>query len=209
MKINNDFYELLDKQVPNPKCSLDYTKDYELLIATLLSAQCTDERVNKVTPLLWDKFDIHSLCDAEPKVIEDIIRPCGNQKKKSLYIIEIANKLVKDFDGKVPNDRDYLESLPGVGRKTTNVVLANIFDVPAFAVDTHVDRVSKRLGIANNKDDVLKVEKRLMKLFPKEKWGRLHHQLLLLGRYTCVARNPKCDECVMHDYCKYYNKNHK
>ena len=129
--------------------------------------------------------------------------------KRSEYIISIAKSLVKDFDGKVPNDRDYLESLPGVGRKTTNVVLANIFDVPAFAVDTHVDRVSKRLGIANNKDDVLKVEKKLMELFPKEKWGRLHHQLLLLGRYTCVARNPKCDECVMHDYCKYYNKNHK
>ena len=206
MKINDEFYKLLDKMVPNPKCSLDYTKEYELLIATLLSAQCTDERVNKVTPELWNKYDIYSLSCAYEKDIENIIRPCGNQKKKSGYIIEIAKRLVKDYDGKVPNNREYLESLPGVGRKTANVVLANIFDVPAFAVDTHVDRVSKRLGFAKKTDDVLDVEKKLMKLFPSEKWLRLHHQLLLLGRYTCVARRPKCEECLLHDYCKYYKK---
>ena len=159
MKINNDFYEKLDLMVPNPKCSLNYTKDYELLIATVLSAQCTDARVNEVTPVLWSKFDINSLAKANKKDVANIIIPLGKMNKRSEYLIEIASRLVKDHSGHVPNDRAYLESLPGVGRKTTNVVLANIFDVPAFAVDTHVDRVSKRLGLASKNDDVLEVEK--------------------------------------------------
>jgi endonuclease-3 len=124
--------------------------------------------------------------------------------RKSEYIIEIANRLVTDYNGKVPNNREYLESLPGVGRKVCNVVIANLFNEPAFAVDTHVFRVSKRLGIANESDDVIEVENKLMKVFPKEKWLRLHHQLLLLGRYTCTAKNPKCEECKMKGYCKFY-----
>ena len=123
--------------------------------------------------------------------------------RKSVYIIEIAKRLVSDYDGKVPNNREYLESLPGVGRKVCNVVIANLFNEPAFAVDTHVFRVSKRLGIAKEKDDVLQVENKLMKTFPKDKWLRLHHQLLLLGRYTCTAKNPKCSECKLKDLCKY------
>ncbi|MBQ7239937.1 MAG: endonuclease III [Bacilli bacterium] len=209
MKINNDFYEKLDLMVPNPKCSLNYTKDYELLIATVLSAQCTDARVNEVTPVLWSKFDINSLAKADKKEVANIIRPLGNMNKRSEYLIEIASRLVNDHSGHVPNDRVYLESLPGVGRKTANVVLANIFDVPAFAVDTHVDRVSKRLGLASHNDDVLKVEKKLMKTFPSDKWLRLHHQLLLLGRYTCTARNPKCDNCLLKDICKYYKNTNK
>ena len=200
---NNEFYKLLDEMVPNPHCTLDYTKDYELLIATVLSAQCTDERVNQVTPNLF-KYNIFELANMKPTDIVDIIRPCGKKKKKSEYIIEIANRLVNDHDGKVPNDRTYLESLPGVGRKVCNVVIANLFNEPAFAVDTHVFRVSKRLGIAKESDDVLEVENKLMKTFPKEKWLRLHHQLLLLGRYTCTAKSPKCDICKMKDFCKYY-----
>ena len=140
----------------------------------------------------------------KPTDIIDIIRPCGNINRKSEYIIKIANRLVNDHDGKVPNDRTYLESLPGVGRKVCNVVIANLFNEPAFAVDTHVFRVSKRLGIAKESDDVLEVENKLMKTFPNEKWLRLHHQLLLLGRYTCTAKSPKCDICKMKDFCKYY-----
>lgn len=202
---NKEFYKLLDEMVPNPHCTLDYSKDYELLIATVLSAQCTDERVNQVTPGLF-KYDIYELSKMLPTDIVDIIRPCGNMNRKSEYIIEIAKRLVKDYDGKVPNNREYLESLPGVGRKVCNVVLANLFDEPAFAVDTHVFRVSKRLGIANEADDVIDVEEKLMKEFPKEKWLRLHHQLLLLGRYTCTAKSPKCDICKMKKYCQKYKE---
>jgi endonuclease-3 len=202
---NKEFYKLLDEMVPNPHCTLDYSKDYELLIATVLSAQCTDERVNQVTPGLF-KYDIKELSKMLPTDIVDIIRPCGNMNRKSEYIIEIAKRLVKDYDGKVPNNREYLESLPGVGRKVCNVVLANLFDEPAFAVDTHVFRVSKRLGIANESDNVIEVEKKLMKEFPKEKWLRLHHQLLLLGRYTCTAKSPKCDICKMKKYCQKYKE---
>lgn len=202
---NKEFYKLLDEMVPNPHCTLDYSKDYELLIATVLSAQCTDERVNQVTPGLF-KYDIYELSKMLPTDIVDIIRPCGNMNRKSEYIIEIAKRLVKDYDGKVPNNREYLESLPGVGRKVCNVVLANLFDEPAFAVDTHVFRVSKRLGIANETDDVIDVEEKLMKEFRKEKWLRLHHQLLLLGRYTCTAKSPKCDICKMKKYCQKYKE---
>lgn len=200
--MNNDFFQILDEIVPNPTCTLNYTKDYELLIATMLSAQCTDERVNKVTPILFKKYDIFKLANANKDDIIDIIRPCGNMNKKSEYIIKIAKSLVKDYNGTVPNDRTYLESLPGIGRKTTNVVLANIYDEPTFAVDTHVERVSKRLGFALPEDDVLEVEEKLMKLFPKEKWIRLHHQLLLFGRHTCLSRNPLCENCRMKKYCK-------
>lgn len=200
--MNNEFYKILDELVPNPQCSLNYIKDYELLIATVLSAQCTDARVNIVTKELFSKFDIYSLARAEISDIIDIIRPCGNMNKKSEYIIKIAKALVSDYNGQVPNDREYLENLPGVGRKTANVVLANIFEVPAFAVDTHVERVSKRLGIARKSDDVLTTEKKLMKKFPQDKWCRLHHQLLLFGRHICTSRNPNCENCKLKDYCK-------
>lgn len=207
---NNDFYNILDEIIPNPKCTLNYNHDYELLIATVLSAQCTDERVNKVTSVLFSKYNIYDLANLEPQDIIDIIRPCGNMNRKSEYIIVIAKKLVNDYKGKVPNNREYLESLPGVGRKTANVVLGNIYNVPTFAVDTHIERVSKRLGFAKVTDDVLIIEKKLMKLFPAEKWVRLHHQLLLFGRHICKSRSPLCEECKLKDYCKKIkNKNIK
>lgn len=196
------FLKIIDEYLPNASCTLIYNKDYELLIATVLSAQCTDERVNKITPILFQKYDIYSLCSAEIEDITNIIRPCGNMHKKSVFIKEIAKSLVTNYDGKVPNNREYLESLPGVGRKTANVVLSNLFAYPAIAVDTHVERVSKRLGFADLLDDVLTVEHKLMKLFPKGRWIKLHHQLLLLGRYTCEARNPKCNICPFKEYCK-------
>lgn len=184
----------LDKVVPNPKCELLFNRDYELLIATVLSAQSTDKRVNIVTKELFSKYDIFSLANANVGDIEKIIRTVGTFKRKAVYIIKIAKKLVKDYNGVVPNNREYLESLPGVGRKTCNVVLSNIYNIPAIAVDTHVARVSKRLGLTKS-DDVLKIEKDLMNFFSKDKWSRVHHQLVLFGRYTCKSKNPLCMMC--------------
>ena len=184
----------LDKVVPNPKCELLFNKDYELLIATVLSAQSTDKRVNIVTKELFSKYDIFSLANANVDDIEKNIRTVGTFKRKAVYIIEIAKKLVRDYNGVVPNNREYLESLPGVGRKTCNVVLSNIYNIPAIAVDTHVARVSKRLGLTKS-DDVLKIEKDLMNFFSKDKWSRVHHQLVLFGRYTCKSKNPMCMMC--------------
>lgn len=198
--------EGLDKLYPDARCELLYNKDYELLMATVLSAQCTDKRVNLVTKELFSKYDINSLKDASLKDIEDIIRPCGSYTKKAYYLKVIAQRLVDDFGGIVPNNRKYLESLPGVGRKTCNVVLSNLYDVPAIAVDTHVARVSKRLGLAKDSDDVLTIEKKLMKKIPKVFWSRIHHQLVLFGRYDCKAINPLCDKCIFKEYCKYYKK---
>ncbi len=202
-----ELMDIFDEYIPDPKCSLDYTKDYELLIATVLSAQCSDARVNVVTKILFNKYDLKSLSEANVDDIRDIIRPCGNMNRKSIYIKEIANRLVNECDGVVPNNREYLESLPGVGRKVCNVVLANIFNVPTIAVDTHVERVSKRLGFAKSNDSVLTVEHKLERKFPRESWTRLHHQILLFGRYYCKARNPECTSCKFKNICKYYKQN--
>ena len=197
----NDFNKKLDLMISDAKCELNYNRDYELVIATVLSAQCTDKRVNEVTKELFSNYDIYSLVDADKKDIERIIRSCGSYTKKSGYIIDIAKSLVENYNGVVPNDREYLESLPGVGRKTANVVLSNLFNVPCIAVDTHVERVSKRLKIARKLDSVLVVEKKLMKMIPKELWSRSHHQLVLFGRYICKARGPECSHCAFYDDC--------
>ena len=203
MKDINVLLDYLDELYPDARCELVYHKDYELLIAAVLSAQCTDKRVNQITEILWKKYDIFSLAHADISEVEEIIRPLGSFTKKARYIVQIAQRLVEDYNGKVPNDRVYLESLPGVGRKTCNVVLSNLFDVPAIAVDTHVERVSKRLSLASKKDSVQVVEKKLMKKFPKEKWSKLHHQLVLFGRYQCKAVKPECENCKLKDFCKY------
>jgi len=201
MKTIVKFNNKLDQMFPDARCELIYNHDYELLIATVLSAQCTDKRVNKVTKELFTKYDIFSLAKADISDIEEIIRSCGTYTRKALYIVNIAQELVKYYEGHVPNDRKFLESLSGVGRKTANVVLSNLYDVPAIAVDTHVARVSKRLGIAKEKDDVLIIEKKLMKLVPKELWSRTHHQMVLLGRYICKAKNPECQKCSFYEDC--------
>lgn len=190
----------LDKFIPNPVCELKFNKDYELLIATVLSAQSTDARVNKVTEVLFDKYDIFSLAETNEKDIEKIIYPVGTYTRKAKYIKNIAFSLVKDYDGMVPNNREYLESLPGVGRKTCNVVLSNLYNEPCIAVDTHVSRVSKRLNLTKN-DDPYKIEKDLMNIFPRNKWSRLHHQLVLFGRYTCKSKNPECEKCPFNVKC--------
>ena len=203
MKNNSkEIMSILDTYIPEPKCTLEYAKDYELLIATMLSAQTTDARVNIVTKELFSKYDIFDLAKLDSSDIYEIIRPVGNGSKKSIYLINIAKSLVKDYNGHVPNDRKYLESLSGVGHKTANVVLANLFNEPTFAVDTHVDRVAKRLKIATLNDDVLDVEQKLMKYFPKDKWIRLHHQLLLFGRHFCKSQNPACNDCKLKPFCR-------
>ena len=195
----------LDELFPNPRCELNYTKDYELLLATMLSAQTTDKRVNSVTAILFKKYSIlKSLAQADIIDVQNIIRPIGTYHKKSQNLIEIAKRLEEDYNGKLPNNREYLESLPGVGRKTANVVLSNIFNVPCIAVDTHVSRVSKRLNLAKETDNPLQIEKKLNKKFKKEDLCKRHHQLVLFGRYHCLARNPKCNECKLKDICKYY-----
>lgn len=193
----------LDELFPNPKCELNYNKDYELLMAVMLSAQTTDKKVNMVTDILFKKYDsLEKLSNADINDIINIIKPIGTFNKKARNIISISKSLLKDKDGIVPNDREYLENLSGVGRKTTNVVLANLFDVPCIAVDTHVSRVSKRLGLAKKNDSVLEIEKKLSKKFSKENLSRLHHQLVLFGRYYCKAQSPICENCKLKNICK-------
>ena len=160
--------EYLDYLFPNPKCELNYETDYELLIAIMLSAQSTDKRVNMVTPIIFEKYSsLEALKEADLKDLESIIRPVGSYRKKALYTKEIARILVDECDGKVPTDREVLERFPGVGRKTTNVFLSEFYNYPAIAVDTHVERVSKRLKLASVNDDVFNIEKKLMKKIPK------------------------------------------
>lgn len=199
--MKNRIMDYLDEIIPNPKCELEYHKDYELLIATMLSAQTTDKRVNSVTKILFQKYPtLEDLKNAPIEDIKKIIRPIGTYNKKAENIKKIADELIKN--GGLSNDRKFLESLSGVGRKTTNLVLSTIYNEPYIAVDTHVTRVSKRLGIANKNDDVLVIEKKLNKVFPKEKLNRLHHQLVLFGRYYCKAKNPLCEDCKLKDICK-------
>lgn len=193
----------LDNIIPNPKCELDYNKDYELLISVMLSAQTTDKRVNQVTKELFKKYDsIDKLKEANLCDIEKYIRVLGNYKKKSKAVIDIANILYNKYDSKVPNTR-LLEDLPMVGRKTTNVVLAELYNVPTMAVDTHVERVSKRLNLVKDNDNVLNIENKLKRKVPKEKWISFHKQMVLFGRYYCKAKKPMCDECKLKDICKY------
>lgn len=191
---SKEILEKLDRLVPNPKCPLNYEKDYEILLAVMLSAQTTDDRVNEVTRELF-KYTLEELESLDTEFIMNIIKPVGTQKRKSEYIKKIAHRLIEDYNGRVPHNREYIESLPGVGHKTCNVVFSELFDEPTLAVDTHVERVSKRLGLADDKDNVSVVEEKLMRFFPKEKWARVHVQLVLFGRYTCKAKKPLCSKC--------------
>ena len=204
MKDRKKIWDYLDKLFPNPKCELNYEHDYELLIAVMLSAQTTDKRVNKVTSVLFKKYPgIKELSEAPIDDIENIIREIGTYKRKSMYVHEITKKLRDDGYDYVPNDRGYIEKLPGVGHKSANVFLANIYNEPAIAVDTHVARVSRRLGVACDQDNVKLIEKKLEKVIPKDKWGRTHHQLVLFGRYYCKAVSPLCEDCELKEICKY------
>lgn len=195
----NEIIDYLNELIPNAKCELEYNKDYELLIAVMLSAQTTDKRVNEVTKVLFKKYpNLKLLSEADINDIISIVKPLGITKK-AYNVINIAKTLEKI--GYVPNEREFLESLPGVGRKTANVVLSNLYNEPCIAVDTHVKRVSNRLGISNS-SDVLKIEEDLNNFFPKEKLAKLHHQLVLFGRYYCKAKNPECLNCKLKNICK-------
>ena len=201
MKKTDFIVSYLDKVIINPHCELEYSKDYELLIATMLSAQTTDKRVNQVTKILFQKYpSLKDLSEASVDDIKNIIKSLGTYTRKANNVIRIAESLLPY--GYVPNDRAFLESLDGVGRKTANVVLSNIYNVPCIAVDTHVARVSKRLGLATETDDVITIEKKLTKLFKDYDLSRLHHQLLLFGRYYCKAKNPICENCSLRNICK-------
>ena len=206
----NKILDYLDELYPNPKCELEYTKDYELLIAIVMSAQTTDKRVNMVNKVLFKKYQsVKELSEASLEDIEKIIKPIGTYNKKAVFIKEIATKLINDNIKVIPNDREYLSSFPGVGRKTINVFLSVIYNEPLVAVDTHVNRVSKRLKLAKDGDDVLEVEKKLMKKIPKDKWNKVHHQLVFFGRYKCKSISPLCTDCKLKDICKYYSVHSK
>ena len=197
------FLETLDTMYPNAKCELNYSNHLELLIAVMLSAQTTDASVNKLTTKLFKKYKtVEDYANADLNELMQDIRQIGLYKNKATNIKKMTQVLIDQYDGKVPNDRVALESLPGVGRKTTNVVLAEGFKIPALAVDTHVERVSKRLKLAYQNDSVLKVEEKLMKKIPKERWIKTHHQMIFFGRYHCKAMNPNCKECSLIDLCR-------
>lgn len=193
----------LDELFPNPRCELEFNKDYELLIAVVLSAQTTDKKVNSVTENLFKKYPtLEDLNDASIEDIKSILKPIGTYNKKAVFVKEIAHFLLDKYDGKVPKTHEELEIIPGVGHKSANVVLGVLYNIPTFAVDTHVSRVSKRLGLVKSKDGVTAIEKKLKKKINKERWVRTHHQLVLFGRYYCKAIKPECDSCKLKDLCK-------
>ena len=197
----NEILRILEKEYPNVKIQLNYTTPFELLVATILSSQCTDERVNQVTSKLFLKYktpqDYLNAPDAE---LENDIFSTGYYKAKTKKIKETAKMILEDFDGEVPNTMENLIKLPGVGRKTANVILGHIFNVPAIVVDTHVIRLSNRLGWVNTKN-AEKIEKELMNLIPRDKWVIFTHYIINHGRKVCTARNPKCDSCAINHLC--------
>lgn len=199
----NLIYNYLDELFINPKCELNFNKDYELLLSVMLSAQTTDKAVNSVMDDIYKEYNtLEKLDKIDISVLENKIRKIGFYKIKSKNFKYIVSK-IKEI-GYVPNDRKFLESLKGVGRKTASVILGILYDVPSFAVDTHVFRVSKRLGISNKNDNVIITEKKLKNYFDKNKWNRVNSQLVLFGRYYCHSRKPKCENCKLKDICKYY-----
>lgn len=201
----NKILDDLDSLYPNAKAGLDFTTPFELLIATILSAQCTDVRVNKVTAVLFKEHNTpKAILGLGVDGLTKYIKSCGLYKTKSKNIINTCNVLYHDYDSKVPDTIEELMKLPGVGRKTANVVVSNAFGTPAIAVDTHVFRVTNRIGIVNEKD-VLSTEIALMKVIPKDRWSKSHHLFIWHGRNLCKARNPKCEECILNDICKFYN----
>ena len=204
----NDIAEIIARLADehnNAVCELDYTSPYELLVAVILSAQCTDKRVNLVTPKLFEKYNNpYAMADINESDLIPYIRTCGFYNNKASAIIQCARSIVENFDGQVPSNINDLMTLRGVGRKTANVVYSVAFGGQAIAVDTHVFRVSNRLGIASS-TNVLEVERQLMAVVPEEEWSRFHHLLIHHGRYTCMARKPNCESCSVSSMCKTYN----
>ncbi|MBI5975372.1 endonuclease III [Staphylococcus canis] len=205
-----EMIDKIDAMFPNAQCELNHENPFDLTIAVLLSAQCTDNTVNKVTENLFQKYrtpeDYLSVPLSE---LENDIRSIGLYRNKAKNIQKLSQSLISKYDGEVPHTREGLESLAGVGRKTANVVMSVAFDEPALAVDTHVERVSKRLGICRWKDSVAEVERRLTSIIPKSRWTKSHHQLIFFGRYHCLARKPKCEVCPLFDDCREGQKRYR
>ncbi|WP_436414914.1 endonuclease III [Petrimonas sp.] len=186
---------------------LHYANNYQLLIAVILSAQCTDKRVNMISPLVFEAFPTPEVMAASsPDEVFEYIKSCSYPNNKAKNLVGMARKLVSDFNGEVPSNIDDLLTIPGVGRKTANVMLSVAFDLPAMAVDTHVFRVSNRIGLTDNSKSPLETERELVKYIPERLLTRAHHWLILHGRYICVARKPKCEICGLRDWCEYYEK---
>jgi endonuclease-3 len=203
------FIEYFSKNQPNAETELHYGNPFQLLIAVILSAQCTDKRINLVTPALFERFPIpESLAASTPEEVFTFIRSVSYPNNKAKHLVGMAKILVDVFKSEVPSGIDDLQKMPGVGRKTANVISSVVFDAPAIAVDTHVFRVSDRIGLTNKARTPLAVEKQLVEFLPKETLGIAHHWLILHGRYTCVARSPKCEICPISWFCRYYERTH-
>lgn len=201
------FISYFSKHQPVAETELNYSNPYELLVAVILSAQCTDKRVNIVTKDLFERFpNANELATADVEEVFEYIRSISYPNNKAKHIVGMANMLVNDFKNVVPSDIDELQKMPGVGRKTANVIASVIYNKPAMAVDTHVFRVADRLGLTTNAKTPLAAEKQLVKHLPEEVIPIAHHWLILHGRYICVARKPKCDKCEITHFCKYYKK---
>ncbi len=197
-----------EKLYPDAACSLEYKDPLQLLIATQLAAQCTDERVNAVTKVLFKKYrNVYDFAAADLKELEEIIRPTGFFRNKAKNITGCCKKLISDFGGKVPANMDDLLKLPGVGRKTANLILGDIFGIPGIVVDTHAKRLARRIGLTRN-EDPYKIELDLMKVVPEEKWSLFCHQLVYHGRQVCNARKPKCEVCSINRLCDYWLNDH-
>jgi endonuclease-3 len=201
------FVEYFSEHQPNPVTELNYTNPYQLLVAVILSAQCTDKRINQVTPALFDRFPTpESLALSTPEEVFTYIRSVSYPNNKAKHLVGMAKMLIGEFKGEVPSDLNELQKMPGVGRKTANVIASVIYDIPAMAVDTHVFRVANRIGLTSNARTPLAVEKQLMKHLPRHTIAIAHHWLILHGRYICVARRPKCEICPLTSFCKYYEQ---
>lgn len=201
--------EVLKEEYPDARCELNHESPFQLLVATILSAQTTDKKVNEVTETLFrDYKDLDAFLTLTIEELEARIKQIGLYRSKAKNILMMCNQLKQNFNGEVPKTMEEITSLAGAGRKTANVVLSNAFGVPSIAVDTHVFRVSNRLGLAAS-DNVLEVEKQLQKELPKREWSDTHHLLIFHGRRCCIARNPKCDICRLTKQCKYYKENKK
>ena len=201
----NKILDILEETYPQAECALDHQNVYQLIVAVALSAQTTDKSVNQVTPALFEKYPTpYELAVADPEEVAQYIKRIGMYKTKSKNIVGLAKSLVENFGGQVPDDYGALVSLPGVGRKTANVVLSVGFGHQRIAVDTHVFRVANRIGLVHE-NDVLKTELALMDRIPEDRWSRTHHSLIFHGRQCCDARKPKCDQCPIVEYCEYVN----
>ena len=202
------FVDYFSSHQPEAETELHYENPYQLLVAVILSAQCTDKRINQVTPRLFERYPTpESLAESSSDEVFQYIRSVSYPNNKAKHLVGMAQKLISEFNGEVPSDINDLQKMPGVGRKTANVIASVIFSAPAMAVDTHVFRVANRIGLTTNAKTPLAVEKQLVSFLPEDKIHIAHHWLILHGRYICIARNPKCSICPLSHFCKYYAQN--